>query len=533
MPTVSMSVATEAPSESRARGLRAAFRPTNGDLVWFIAFLFISPNAILAAFFETPLGALVWGGCVGAVVVAWRARDANAVSARPADIGRLALCLGFGLVLCLLGGEGHFFYTPRDWLVRDAVLADLVHSGANTLYREGGTDYILRAPLGAYLVPSLVGHVAGLAAAHVAFLLQNAVVVGVTCYFVATIAPNLGTAHKVAMLLVFIGFSGLDALPVLLAEANEWLHGAPFMPFHHMEWWGLYFSPVRMQYTSHVALIFWAINHMAPGWWFGMLSLLYVRGAVPFALLPVSFAAMLLWSPLAMMGAAPFLAFFALERLFLRSLQRDDLAAIGVSLAFLPIAYYLTIDNGGVAKEWLVFQDGFLARYLAHLAVEIPQAAIVLYAWTKVEPCDRRIVALTLGLLLIFPIYSIGLYNDFTMRASIAPLFVLSYIFARIAIITPRDGGRLASAISAIVLISAATPLVEIKIPLTAGRFRVSDCNFLTSWRKNEPTAPLGNYLAHAEAMPAWLMRPETAEPTLREDRACWPDHPLLPEELK
>lgn len=524
----------ETSHDTKARRSFLAFEPSDGDLACAVSLLFILPNAILAASFQWPVMALVWAGCAGAVVAISRARKASPSAAQPADIGRLALCLGFGFALCLLGGEGHFFYTPRDWLVRDAVLADLVRSGANVLYRDSGADYMLRAPLGAYLVPSLVGRMAGLSAAHVAFLFQNAMIVGVTCYFIATIAQDVaGRARKAALLLVFIGFSGLDAVPLFLAEANELLHGEPFMPFHHTEWWGLYFSPIRMQYSSHVSLIFWAMNHMAPGWWFAILSLLYVRRIVPFATLLVSFAAMLLWSPLAMMGAAPILAFFALELLSKRSLRRDDLVAIGGSLSFLPIAFYLTIDNGGVAKEWLVLRDGFFARYLLHLAFEIPQAAIVLYAWRMVEPCDRRIVALALGLLAIFPVYSIGLYNDFTMRASIAPLFVLSYVFARIAVSTPRDGGRFASAISTVVLISAATPLVEARVALTGGRFEVSDCNFLTAWRKNEPTAPFGNYLAHAAATPAWLMRPQDAEPTSREERKCWPDHPLLPEELK
>lgn len=523
-----------APASSlRARRLVSDLHPSDGDLVFFVLLLFILPNAILAAVFGWPVAALVWGGCAGAVVVAWRARRATPFSAQPAALGRLAACLAFGLALCALGGEGHFFYASRDWLVRDAVLADLVRAGANALYREGGADYMLRAPLGAYLVPSLVGRIAGLLAAHVALLLQNATIIGVTCYFVTKIAGEFGRCRNAALLLVFIGFAGLDILPLLIAEAIEWMRGAPVMPFPHMEWWGRYFSALHMQYTSHVALLFWAINHSAPGWWFALLALLHARGAAPFAILPVAFAAMLLWSPLAMMGAAPVLAYLAMERFPRHLSRRENLVAIGSSLAFLPIALYLTIDNGAVEKEWLVLRDGFFTRYVLHMMFEIPQAAIVLYAWRMVEPCERRLVALALILLAIIPLYSIGLYNDFMMRASIAPLFLLSVVFARIAVLTPRDNGRFASAISTIVLISAATPLIELKTAVMGGRFDVSDCDLLTSWRKNEPTAPFGNYLAHAEAVPSWLMRPQNGEPKTREDRKCWPDHPLLPEDEK
>ncbi|QGM96996.1 hypothetical protein [Methylocystis parvus] len=476
-----------------------------------------------------PVAALVWAGCAGAIVTAWRARAARALMAKPVNMTTLALSLCFGLTLCALGGEGHFFYTMRDWLVRDAVLADLVRNGVAASYRHDETLYMLRAPLGMYLLPSLIGRMSGLYAAHLALLVQNATIIGAICYFIAGVAK----ANKAAILLVFIGFSGLDILPILVAEAIEMAKGEPFMPFNHIEWWGEYFSDIRMQYSSHLALLFWALNHMAPGWLFGILSLLYVRGAVAFVILPVSFAATLLWSPLAMLGAAPFLAYFALELFPRRLFAREILIAVASSLCFLPIAVYLMIDNGGVAKEWLVLREGFLQRYLLHMLVEIPQAAIVLYAWRIVEPCDRRLLALALGLLLVLPLYSVGLYNDFAMRASIAPLFVLSFAFARIAVLTPRDNSRFATAISTIVLISAATPLVEVKTAMTTASFDVSDCNFITAWRKNEITAAPGNYLARIETIPTWLMSPQEAAPLSREDRKCWPDHPLLEEGLK
>ena len=149
---------------------RAIVTPSNGDIVRLVGLLFIAPNAMLAASFEWPAMALVWIGCAGAVFIRWRARGEGAFAETPADLRRLALCLAFGFLLCIIGGEGHFFYTERDWLMRDAVLGDLVRSGASALYRDGAVDYMMRAPLGIYLLPSAVGRIAGLDAAHVAFL---------------------------------------------------------------------------------------------------------------------------------------------------------------------------------------------------------------------------------------------------------------------------------------------------------------------------------------------------------------------------
>jgi hypothetical protein len=428
----------------------------------------------------------------------------------------------------MLGGEAHFFHATHDWLFRDAVLADLARDGLTVLYQWEGQNYLLRAPLGMYMIPAVVGRAFGLYAAHLTLLAQNSVILGALIYFLASIAG----VRRAPFLLILIGFSGMDILPILLAEAMEMLKGEGFQPFSHIEWWGEYFSPIRMQYSAHVTQLAWAPNHMLPGWWFALLALLYVRREVDLPMLLVSFATMLFWSPLSMMGAAPFVAFFALERM--REIFAPRVfAATAVAFLFLPMVLYLWADAGAVPHEVLLWRDGFAWRYFSFLVIEIPQALIVLYAWNKVEPCDRRILALSLLLLLLIPLYSIGVSNDFVMRVSIPSLLVLGYAFARIAVLTPRDNGPFATTISTIIILSAATPLVEIKQALHRP-FAISDCNLVTSWHKGDSSALPTNYWARDEKMPVWLMSAESAPaPLTLEDRKCWPDHPTLSESLK
>ena len=89
-----------------------------------------------------------------------------------------AACLGLALVLCLLGGQTHAFFANDDWLIRDAVLADLVARPWPVEYERGGEMLFQRAPLGMYLVPALAGKIAGLGVAHLALLVQNTLVIG-------------------------------------------------------------------------------------------------------------------------------------------------------------------------------------------------------------------------------------------------------------------------------------------------------------------------------------------------------------------
>lgn len=506
-------------------GRRAAI---NFHLFVATGFLFLLPNAIFATAFRPAPAAVVLLGCGVIASLLWRAPRMRGILAAPVDLATYGGCLGLGAAVCVLGGEGHFFYTPVDWLTRDAVLADLVKNGFTVLYRYDDQDYLLRAPLGMYLAPALVGRAFGLYAAHMALLAQNAFLVGAIAYFVALLAD----VRRVPMLIIFFAFSGLDIVPVLIAEAIELLNSQPFKPFVHIEWWGEYYSTIRLQYSSHVTQLFWVPNHMAPGWWFAVLALLHARREVDLATLLVSFAAMALWSPLSMIGATPFLALFALASLPRALFAPRNFIAAGAGFCLIPIALYLTLDAAEVPHEFLPKRDGFWLRWLTFLAIETPQVAIVAYAWRKVAASDRRLLLLAFALLAVIPLYSVGTSNDFAMRASIPALFLLAFAFSRVAVLTPRDNGPFATIIGVIVIVSFATPMLELKQAFR-GSYAISDCNMLTNWGKGDVSALPTNYWARAEKAPAWLMTSAAAAALTIEDRKCWPDHPLLIEEMK
>jgi hypothetical protein len=507
---------------------RAGVAVANIHLFLAAAFVFLLPNAVFALALRPAMAAIVLVGVGAIAALLWRAPRAGTLLAAPTEIGAFSACLLAGVALCLLGGEGHFFYSTTDWITRDAVLSDLIKNGLTVLYRYEGQDYLLRAPLGMYMFPVVVGRVLGLYAAHMALLAQNSFITGTIAYFVAQIAG----VRKGPFLFVLFAFSGMDIVPILIAEANEIFGHNAFLPFAHIEWWGEYFSAIRLQYSSHLTQIFWVPNHMAPGWWFATLTLLYMRAEVDLAVLLVSFAAMLLWSPLAMMGAAPFMLMFAIRELPRKIFAMRNFIAGAAGLCLVPIALYLTLDAASVPSEFLFKYDGFALRWATFLTIEIPQFAIIVYAWNKVAPPDRPLLLLAGAMLLAIPMFSVGASNDFVMRASIPPLFLLAYAFARIAVLTPRDNGAFATIISSIVIISLATPLLEVK-----GAFKpsyvISDCNMLTTWAKGDREILPTNYWARVEKVPSWLMSVAVATPLENETRVCWPDHPTLMNSMK
>lgn len=501
---------------------------SNFHIMFAAAILFLLPNAIFAFALRPAPAAMVLAGCAGVVALLRRPMRIGALLSAPLDLSVYAGCFALALLLCMVGGEGHFFYATTDWITRDAVLADLVNNGLTVVYHWQNQDFLLRAPLGMYLVPAMAGRIFGLYAAHMALLAQNSFIIATVGYF----AVQLANVRKLPMLLLLLAFSGMDIVPILLTEIVSYAKFGAFVPFMHIEWWGVNFSTILLQYSSHLTQLFWVPNHMAPGWWFTTLAFLYVRREIDFATLAASSAALLMWSPLAMMGAAPFILLFALELLPRRIFEARNLLAASAGLCFLPIAVYLTLDAAAVPHRFLLNVDGFLPFYLLFIMVEIPQVAIIAMAWDKVAPTDRRLVWLAVAMLLAIPTYSVGTSNDFVMRASIPPLFVLAFVFARVVALTPRDNGRFATAISVMVILSFATPMLEITQAMIRPSYAISDCNMVTSWAKGDPSVLPMNYWARVEKIPAWLMTADTPA-LLAENRRCWPDHPTIDEKSK
>ncbi len=486
------------------------------------SFLLILPNALIAAAFAPAMAAAVMLGCAGSLVVMVRASAADALDRRVA-ITTLALCGLAALALCMLGGEGHFFFPNYDWLNRDAVLADLVRQGFPPAYDYQGSTFILRAPLAMYMLPAAVGRLLGLHAAHLALLAQNATLLGLMLALLAALAPR----RKAVLLAVFITFSGVEILGHFLKAALTASDAGFVWPLHahqHLAWWNRAF-----QYTNHIAQLFWVPNHAFPGWWLAVLSVLHVRREIASGALIVAFAFLVLWSPLTMAGALPIVGYLVVRRDFAHLLTPGLLGPVVVALCFLPIVAYLGADAATVPRIFEVLQPGFWGLYILFVLIQLPQAGVVALYWRRLDDGTRTLAALAIALLLLIPMYRLGANNDLAMRASILPLALLAFVFGSIvADLHWRDGvGRIA-AIAAILGLGVFTPALEIQRALMLDTFAISDCNVLTVWHQTEPDTWFANYLARADHMPSWLIRRDgTAPPMTIADRDCWPRHPF------
>ena len=482
------------------------------------AFLGNGPLAVALAVAALPLLALLGrGGPAGAAV-------------RPPGAPRRALSGGAGLSLAALaaallmttlGGEGRLLPATPDWLVRDAVLRDLVEQAWPFAYRTGGAEWVLRAPLGMYLLPALAGKLAGLRAAHWALWAQNTVALAaVLRVFCASDTLRRG----LVVLVAFCLFGGWDMLGTLAVAARHTIgEGAPFAIPDDIQWWDRLF-----QYSSVLTLVLWVPHHALAGWFLAALVLLRERRQVRVGTLMAGAALSIAWSPFALLGAAPFLLKAAVEAVRERDVRPLDLAAPALlSLALLPLAAYLNSDSGDVPRGFQSLSVEFLIRYPAFLALEVlPFVAVnALFGQRHAEAPHRATYRIAVASLVLIPLYRVGVSNDFVMRASIPALAILAVATGHTAADVLARGGRARGALLGLALgLGGLTGLEEVGHTLTTPNRGASTCDFVQAWDQSPYSRYMSDaiYLARRDRVPGLLRagRPQVLD-TGPSDRPC------------
>lgn len=458
----------------------------------------LAADVVLLQPFLGQRGLPAWA-IVGGLLVWALARATRAWSER-VSWRTLAVCAGVATVLLLLGGEGRMFHANLDWRVRDAVLRDLGVHPWPFAYMFRGLPEVLRAPLGMYLIPALAMKVGGQTVGDWVLLAQNALLLTLVLALGSTLFAG---RRRAVALVVFVGFSGLDALGSRLAD------GLPLAD--HLESWA---SP--LQYSSHVTQLFWVPQHALAGWIGALGFLLWRERKVTLGVFLTLVPLTVFWSPLGALGVLPFAALAGLTALVRRELRPWDVAlpALACVLA-IPVLLYLSADTGAVGARPMGLRANV---YLAFVALEVLPLLLVASwaAWAR--PFGRATLALVAAMLLLLPLGQVGWASDFVMRVSIAPLALLALGVADA--VARVDGGR---RVIALLLLAggAVTGMHEIHRALTFPRSPPPLCSFYRAWGPG-PASQKSTYLAAVARLP-WPIRPAGVALVRDDDPArCW-----------
>jgi hypothetical protein len=478
---------------------------TERHLLSLLFFIVSLPSALVPSYLGMPGGPYLGLACVGLVVclavlgVWWRTDPV------PVRYRILGAAFTLAILLSLLGGQGNLFHANPDWLTRNAVLRDLVVRPWPVIYRVQDHDWLLRAPLGLYMLPAIAGKCLGPRAAVFALLSQSVLIFSLIFYFL--VPANRSSRQGLIILGVFCIFSGWDIVGTL---ANL-ISGTKWPAEGHIEWWAHLF-----QYSSTITQLFWVPNHATPGWIFACLYLRWVRSETSLGLVLASVPVLAFWSPLAAMGMVPFAGFAGLKTLIDRRVTWADIAMPALALAAaLPALWYEHLAAGTVTHGLLLTHAGFWAHYPAFMALEV-LPSLTLIVWASPDPARDPTLLLTALVLFAIPFYRIGEADDFAMRASIPALAVLAVrLGSACADARARAAGRAwTMAACTSLAIGGVTGLLEVRRAVIEAPVAISDRDLPSTWERYNLGSSLAHYIVAMDRAPAWLhSRPEAAVP--------------------
>jgi len=424
---------------------------------------------------------------------------------------RILLLACVAIVIFVLGGEGRFFYANADWQVRDSVLRDLIVYPWPFAYRFDSQVELLRAPLGMYLLPAVVGKALGSTGADLALLIQNSLLL--------TLLLGLGSMlfttsrARIRALVITVFFSGMDVI-------GQWLHahvyGYPFPD--HIERWAF------TQYSSHITQAFWVPMHALSGWFGAVLFLLWREKRISLGQMYAPVPLLMLMSPLGVMGTLPFAAYAGIVTLWKRDLKAGDILLPGMTTALtLPAILYLGAGSGEVGLHFMPLPPILYVIFeLLEVIPFVAGAALI----GRPSTGERATLLLVAVCLLLLPWGQLGEGMDFTMRVSISALAILSFQVARAFDRAEADRSyhRPAGVMAVILIIGSVTGGFEIVRALMHKPSPPVHCNLATSIYQNVDLpkhASRATYFTAIDALPS-IIRPQLSTMVSHESAQCW-----------
>lgn len=342
----------------------------------------------------------------------------------------LAACAIIAVIWVSFGGAGHIVYANTiDWMVRDALLRDLIHASGLPAYDFGGEMYLLRAPLAYNLPAALAGKATGLQIADK--LLWAWTALG-TLLFLALLPFKGKLTPKLALImLVPVIFSGMDIIGFMFPD----FHMAAFpLPFTKLDWWLR--APPRVAFFSNTTQIFWSPHHVLPGWIAAALLYRHYASASATRIAPVVLAVLPLWSPLTWLGVIPLYLLPFLRKQNLPFTNRELIGVLLLAPGALLAILYLTLSAANVgfgptfidATNNMTFAQlttfGKVVWYVISYSFFILVEFVILALLVR-HAIPGRLFFASIAVLCTLPLISLGPYNDLAMRASIPALTML------------------------------------------------------------------------------------------------------------
>lgn len=336
--------------------------------------------------------------------------------------GRLKIISIFAFLFLwtMLSGTGGIFgYQNSDFATHNGRLHDLITYSWPVVLSSGQTFIYYFAY---YLPGALLGKIIGYESASVfmlAWTFAGIILLSLWIFRLLKIKPSW------IIILVFIFFSGLDALGYMLSTGEFFLGRGIKGGKDGIEYWAR--GQEFLGYNSNTFLLYWSPHHALGGWLTSALLFFEVVRKKRVANIVFIWVLSILWSPFVTVGLLPFVG-YGLAGNFRRLFSFQNIFGAG-SVVLILVPYFLAGSTFKNPQGW-IWQVTTIVDFWPHLALfyllEFGLYALIVFEyWDKMTKEFRAFFVLSLFVLFALPMYSYGFYNDFMLRASIPALFFL------------------------------------------------------------------------------------------------------------
>lgn len=340
------------------------------------------------------------------------------------------------LIWVLFSGIGNFAYQNgeyNDWEVRNAVLRDLVNYDWPVIFETEdmmhateelqGIDKISLVYYFTYWLPAaLVGKMFGLVAANVFLYIWTFLILMTILYLMKVFLKK--NAFLILFFLIF--FSGMDILGSLK-------NGANISELSHLEWW----CHNVIQYSSNTTQLYWVFNQSITSWLITILILNVKEKSSIIFIAPLIFC----YSPFATFGIIPIVAYLIIDKILKEKEKKENLKKLIFSFETLNIVlllivfgtYYLSADSSISVRGFILNQipieaGTFILYYILFCLLEF---LVYIFLIKRTEKNIDGLFWVIFVELMLIPFYKMTPANDFCMRSSITPLFILMLFFIK------------------------------------------------------------------------------------------------------
>lgn len=398
----------------------------------------------------------------------------------------------FLLILCWISisGAGGMGFQQSDHLKNNILARDLSNNSWPLLYIIEGKTTFLAHYLGFYLPGPAVFGKLGYRYAQFATFAYSFIGIFLGMFWVLKTSNFFKWTFGIFVIL----FGGIHIVSFLIKFQENTLTEILFrMNNHGYVFWSNSWDILPLNFLNLTSMTQWTPQHFIPG----LLGagILLQDGVIeknikysPFFLSILAF-----WSPLVLVGLAPYLLYFVIKGRFSKVFNHINLLVAPV--IFLVVAiYFAALDSGELLKHFIFSlpqKNNFsliekIGTYIYFLFFEVLIWLIPIWVYLrpKLDNANKGLLSILSITICLIPLYRFGIWNDWCSRVSIASLVFLAY-FTWKALNQTKPTAKII--FSCLLLFSSLGPVIDIYGSLKHTNFSV---RFMPPDEKNMATLP-------------------------------------------